>query len=396
MRKSVTLETMLVPLAVLLLAASAAAMVAFGVQPVWAEFHHGLGLIVWSRRLEWPLVALALILCLAMFAMVISGKRRAWWLIGLAPVLALLAHRFALDPQSDFFVNDQPVFISADQASFIADEDWVVGIVDGDQATAYPFAALYGAPLVLQTQQESPLLVMWSPFANRALAIHVDRSIKGRDLEIVSMPANSLLVYNSRLGEFICGITGQTLKGQTPSGFGQPIPTMKTTWKRWVALHPQTQVLLPPIAGKDAPTTPILPAYPLPSLQDDPNHGAMVALLATTRPVAVLQGDLARGPANYTDPSLVAVTDPATGITRAFIRQLDTDLFPRFTTDRHRKHAPAIMTDDASGSFWTADGIALFGPLKGKKLQPVPVDDNLNYDILRVWYPDLAVLQALR
>jgi hypothetical protein len=387
---------MLVPLAVLLLAASAAAMVAFGVHPVWAEFHWGLGLIVWSRRLQWPLVAAALIFCLAMFALVIGGKRRAWWLIGLAPVLALLAHRFALDPQSDFFVNDQPVFLSADQATFIGDNDWVVGVVDGDQATAYPFVALYGAPLVVQTQQETPLVLMWSPFANRAVAMHVDRSIKGRDLEIVSMPANALLVYNSRLGEFICGITGRTLKGQIPSGFEQAIPTVKTTWKNWVALHPQTQVLLPPVAGRDAPTTPILPAYPLPRLPADPNQGATVALLATTRPTAVLQNDFAHAPANYTDPSLLVLSDPATGITRAFMRQVDTDLFPRFTADRHRKHPPAMMTDDASGSFWTAGGIAVIGPLKGKKLQVIAVDDNLNYDILRVWYPDLAVLQALR
>ena len=103
-------------------------------------------------------------------ALVVSGRRRAWWLIGLAPVLGFRASSGS-ESRCGVIVNRTPVFVAADQASaFVSDNDWVVGVVDDGDATAYPFACLYGAPLVVQNDQEKPLLLMWSPFANRAVA----------------------------------------------------------------------------------------------------------------------------------------------------------------------------------------------------------------------------------
>src|SRR5271155_4920657 len=48
-----------------------------------------------------------IVACLALIVLVVAGKKRAWWLVGLAPIVALLAHRFALDPNNAFAVNDQ-------------------------------------------------------------------------------------------------------------------------------------------------------------------------------------------------------------------------------------------------------------------------------------------------
>ena len=52
-------------------------------------------IITLARRLQWPLIVLSMMACLGLIGLVITAKRRAWWLIGLAPVLALFAHRFA-------------------------------------------------------------------------------------------------------------------------------------------------------------------------------------------------------------------------------------------------------------------------------------------------------------
>lgn len=381
---------MILPLLLLILAAMPAAVIAYGVNPFWGQYPHGIELIVLSRRLQWPMLALTVILCLILIGLIVAGRRRAWWLIGLAPILTLLAHHFALDPDSAFLVNGQPGFVSAEQA-ILGDEDWVVGLVDGGEATAYPFAALYPAPVLVQTDQQAPLLLLWSAFANRALAVRIDRSIKARDLEIVSMPANTLLVYNSRLGQFINGVTGLTLQREKPAGFGDTIPAIKTTWKRWKTLHPQTRVLVAPAqASRPAPSRPLLPYYPMPAAA---RGAATVAMICTTRPAAVLDSDLTAQPKNFPQ-RLLLLRSAATGCAVAFDRQVD-DLFPIFQARRTAKYPEAVMVDADSKSLWSADGRAVAGPLAGRKLHAIDVDDGVYLGVLRVWYPDLPLLSPL-
>src|SRR5215204_4712925 len=101
---------------------------AYGTHPAWAQFPNGLEFILVARRLQWPMVALALILCLVLLALVISGRRRAWWLIGLGPVLALFVHRFARDPVNQFACVENPPFVLASEAKHLADNDWVVAL----------------------------------------------------------------------------------------------------------------------------------------------------------------------------------------------------------------------------------------------------------------------------
>jgi hypothetical protein len=42
-----------------------------------------------ARRLQWPLLTLALLLALVLLTLIIAGRKRAWWIIGLGPLLAL-------------------------------------------------------------------------------------------------------------------------------------------------------------------------------------------------------------------------------------------------------------------------------------------------------------------
>jgi hypothetical protein len=226
--------------------------------------------------------------------------------------------------------------------------------------------------------------------------MRIDRSIKARDLEIISMPANALLIYNSRLGQFINGLTGRTMDGQKPAGFGTTIPTVKTTWKLWRTLHPQTRVLTSPARDDPpTPTQPLLPFYPMP-----PDAGGLpiqttVVVVATNPPVAVLDSDVAQKPANFSDPSIVVIRQRTTGSALAFDRQADNDLFPSFAAAANRKFPQAAMIDSDSGTLWTTDGRAVDGPLKGKRLAEIQTDDQVYYGVMRVWYPALRILNPL-
>ncbi|MGD0463337.1 MAG: DUF3179 domain-containing (seleno)protein [Tepidisphaeraceae bacterium] len=390
---------MLLPLLLLVCAAMPAAVVAFGIDPFWAQYPHGIELILLSRRFQGPLIALALILCVALIGVIIAGKRRAWWLIGLAPIVALLGHRFALNPQNAFLVNGRPSFVTADQASFMANDDWVVGLIDGPDAVAFPYASLYSRPLVVRGNQPEPMILMWSPFANCAFAQRVDRSIRAEELEVVCMPANALLVYNSRVGQFLNGVTGKTMSGQTPAGFISEIPTIKTTWGRWVALHPGTLVLSPPAQGGVAPRRAVLPYFPMPrnstDLSPQLSPQTRIALIRASMPAAVLDTDLIAAVTNFSNPLVVLIRDPATGSLAAFDRHVDEDLIPAFAAKTFSKLPQAMMTDSDSGSAWTADGRAVDGPLKGKKLAPVEIEEGVYYGVTRFWLGNLPLISPL-
>jgi hypothetical protein len=379
------------------LATILAAVVAYGTHPLWAQYPHGLGLILLSRQVQWPALFLSLAAALAVAALVIAGKRRAWWLIGLAPVMALFAHRFATDPTAGMASIEDPQFVPAAQASFVNDGDYVVGLTFGDKAYAYPYAALYSTPAVVHAQHDKRILVMWSAPANRAVATTISRAIRARFLDVVSTPANALLVYDTSRGQFINGLTAMTPAGEKPAGFLSPVPTAKMPWRQWRALRPDTLVMVP--AGKlaaKAPRQPLLPSCPLPKGTGGDQPQLQVAVVGTSSPAAVAAEGLGAAPLNLTADGLpvVAFRDPRNQSVRAFARKLD-DLSPRFKANRDPVRAAkgAVFVDIDTDTGWSADGVAVDAKkeYRNKKLAPVVAEDGLYWGVMKYWYPKLEL-----
>jgi hypothetical protein len=53
------------------------------------------------------------------------------------------------------------------------------------------------------------------------------------------------------------------------------------------------------------------------------------------------------------------------------------------------------MTDSDSASAWTPDGRAIDGPLKGKKLKRLEIEDGVYWSVARFWFNNPPVLTAL-
>ena len=390
------------PLAILATATLAAAVVAYGMHPDWAYQGGGLALIMFTRRWQWPLVALSLILCVVLIALVVSGRRRAWWLIGLAPVLALFGHRFAKDPSRNLVVLDLPAFVSADEAGFLRDDDYVVGAEFEGTAYAYPYALLHAAPVVLQADHDKRLLVMWSAPANRAVATTVTREVKGRDLEVVTTPANALLLYNSRLGEFIVTLTGRAPDGRKPAGFGSTVPTARMPWAKWRAAHADTKVMAPPGGVMPAgPTRPLAPLLAPASPGGPAPADRRVVLVGGARPVAVAADAITAAPLNTKADGIPVFIfrDPGTGEVRAFDRRVDgADLTPTFRSNGNPGQAGAMFVDPDTGTGWDAVGVAVTGrkEYKGRRLAHVPVEDDLSWGVMKFWYPDLRLVSGAK
>jgi Protein of unknown function (DUF3179) len=384
-------EDVLIPLLVLIAALAAAGVTAFGADPGWAVYSHGLDFIMLSRRIQWPLIGMTVMASALVPAMVAAGRWRAIWLIGLAPVVVLFVHRFTAGPARSMYVDGSASFVSADQTD-VAGDEYVVGLTFDGASYAYPYRYLFHSPVVVQAMPRRRLVLIWSADANRAVACTADWSLSPRDLEIVSTPANSLLLYNSEIGQFIVGVTGQTPAGDRPSGFDETLPTVKTTWREWLSEHPRTQVLQPLQGCTIGPTAPIVPRFPLPK-SIDATPVEQVALIQSQHPAIIRDGDVTSAPLNLmvgVDPMLVF--RDGSGSVRAFMRVANGDLTPRFIPASMPQNTRVVFTERDSNSQWTDDGRAVAGQLKGEKLQPFSVDDGVYLSALRYWYPNLAVI----
>ncbi len=380
---------MLAPLSFLILATLTAAVVAYGTHPDWASLSGGMEVIYIARRLQWPLITASLVFCMALITLVVAARRRAWWLIGLAPVLALFAHAFTAGPTAGWTIVEDPAFVEANEALSIAEDDYVVGVIVGDDAFAYPYAALFSSPVILQPDRERRLMLIWNAYANKATAWFVDRAIKSRELDLVSTAGNGLLVYNSRYGQFINGVTGQTNKGEKPTGFRSMVQTYKMTWQQWRTVRPMTKVMLP--VNASGPTQPLVPAFPLPeATQQDPSPS--VTVVATTQPAAI--DETLHGPANFTAGETKALLLPASlaGIARAYDRRVKDDLFPSFNITVPDEKRGTMLIDTDSQSLWTLDGRATSGPLKGEQLKPITTEASLDYRVMKFWMPNLTLV----
>ena len=357
---------------------------AYGVHPAWAEHSWGLGLIMLTRRFQWPLVALSLILCLALLVLVVACKRRAWWLIALAPVLALFGHRFLTAPINRYAIADHPQFLTIAEATFLRDEDPIIGLVFKDQACAYALSALDESPVVVQSDREHRLMVMWSPKADVASAFEAGSELKARDLDITSEPANGLLIYHNRRGEFISAITGLRIDGQKPRSFESRVPVTKTTWGQWKQRWPDSRVMMP-LSRTHRPG-------PRPSGVVGPDQ--LLTLIGQSSVVAIPSKQITADPMNLSagGQSLLVFRDDSTGQVRAFDRRIEADLIPRFTrnTDRRRK---AALVDSDTGSGWTLDGRCIDGDpqFKGKRLAAVAVQENIARQVADFWYRNRIV-----
>jgi hypothetical protein len=394
----------LLPLILLAGATVAGGALAYGTHPDLAYWRHGIALIMLARRVQWLLVLASILPCLAMLGLVVAGRRRAWWLIGLMPVLALFIRTYAPGYRGNWAVNDAPVFVDAPSlapTAGVGPDDWVVGVVYQDQAYALPFDQLFVHPaLVIGEQTGQRLLIVWSATGNRALAAVLARTAHARDLEIVATPADSLLLFDHRLGGFICGLTGAQV-GTVPAARApqlvEIVPTGKAKYGDWIRQHPDSRVLLgfdglAAATPLEAPRQPVLPLLRFRQADGTvPSAATRVDYIQTPTPCVCAVDMNLSTPLNTRGgkESLLLLRDARTGACRVFDRHLKEDLYLSFTARHQRKMPEVFMADSDTGSLWTAAGHCVEGTLKGSHLHEVGVDSDVYLQVMRFWDPQL-------
>jgi hypothetical protein len=343
------------------------------------QFAWGLSVIQLTRRLWGLLVVGCLLPCVAIFGLVLGDRLRAWWLIVLAPVTLVLAHGLTRVVAIDTNVVTYDVEQLATPNRPLDPAEQVVGVILNDQSYAFPRRNLLSAPAVILADRTHRVLVVWNEGAWRATALRAGIEVKAADLDVVSQPGGSVLLYNKRYSEFIVGATGREPDGSVPVAMADATAEL-TTWASWKERHPKTKT--PSIAPTPAPPPPPI---------DEPGH----ILRLPDRPIAFADTELGELDAlNFNvDQQPVLIFRDATGQVRAFLRKVGDDLFPVFSLRNDPITRRLTLYDADSGSTWSLDGVAIDGQSRGQKLTSVPVNSGVNLKLIRRWDRTISVVK---
>jgi hypothetical protein len=183
-------------------------------------------------------------------------------------------------------------------------------------------------------------------------------------------------------------VTGLTSRGEIPTGFREAVGVVKTTWPAWRSAHPDTK-LMKPVAN--AIPQPDQPRYPLPGTDPSLKNPRRICVVASTQPIAVPSELITDHPLNLTSGQTSLLLVRIDGIVHVFNRELPGDLLPRFAPMSDPKHKAVLWIDSDTNSEWSAAGTAVEGPkeMHGISMTPVPVEDDLYWNVMKFWYPDL-------
>ena len=379
----------ILPPLMLLCAIVSATWLAYGIDPNVTSKFGGLALVTLTRRLQWVLILFAILPCLVLIARVSMAKARAWWLIGLSVIVALMFVRFSPANLRPVRVVDASLLPTLKDIKPDSDDEFVVGFELAGNAYAFPYRALFRTPIVQLTDFDRRVILIDSPYANSAAALDVTHEVKADDLEYVSSPQNSTLAYNRKYGQFIVGVTGLTDHGATPIGVRGLLAIERVPLRIWRQWHPASKYMIPDADDATAPGMPLLPAYPIMLTDHSIPPEQPITLIHTDPPVALLDTQSISGPTSLTTDHASLVLWRAGGQLRVFVSTIAADPLT-FIVKKDAKGILKLM-DRKTNSTWSTEGLCEQGMLKGRRLTAVQIEPDVYWGVSKTWWPNLQI-----
>jgi hypothetical protein len=148
--------------------------------------------------------------------------------------------------KDDIPAIDEPRFLSAGQADFLADDDLVIGVVGTTTAKAYPLRILTWHEVVNDHLDDTAVAVTFCPLTASALVF--DRRIDGREHSFgVSgwLYENNVLMYDRATDSLWSQLGGGAVAGVATGTQLVHVASLRTSWQSWKEAHPATLVLSP-------------------------------------------------------------------------------------------------------------------------------------------------------
>ncbi len=138
----------------------------------------------------------------------------------------------------------EPTLLAAAEATFLDDDDVVVGFQSGGEARAYPLRVLNWHEVVNDTVDDEPVAVTWCPLTASAVVFH--RRV-GEDVLTFGVSGllyqSNVLVYDHQSESLWSQLGRGAIAGDQVGRRLTTLPAETTTWGAWRKAHPKTRVL---------------------------------------------------------------------------------------------------------------------------------------------------------
>ena len=122
-------------------------------------------------------------------------------------------------------------------------KEYVLGLVLGGKAKAYPFSVLSRQPVINDTFQTSPLLVVFD--TESTTGVIFNRNVDGKTLsfkQVKKSDSKTLILADDATGSVWDGLTGTSLQGSYKGKKLEAITMTPSFWFGWVDHYPDTEL----------------------------------------------------------------------------------------------------------------------------------------------------------
>ncbi|GAA3601583.1 DUF3179 domain-containing protein [Flavivirga amylovorans] len=139
---------------------------------------------------------------------------------------------------------DNPFFTTANNANFLNDNDLVVGIIEGDQAKAYPHFILDWHEVVNDEISNTFFTLNYCPLTGTAFAWESISNGTRTTFGVSGLLYNAnLILYDRNTDSNWSQLRLECVNGQLINNTPKLIDVVETNWKTWKTLYPNTEVL---------------------------------------------------------------------------------------------------------------------------------------------------------
>ena len=138
----------------------------------------------------------------------------------------------------------KPNLVLGDTASFLQDDDRILGIVGEQEAKAYPIKIMNWHEIVNDTLEGNPVVITYCPLCGTGIGFK--GTVRGDTATFgVSglLYQNDLLMYDHQSKSLWSQIAMESVAGPLTGEKLEPVFLEHTTWGEWRHAHPQTLVL---------------------------------------------------------------------------------------------------------------------------------------------------------
>lgn len=149
-------------------------------------------------------------------------------------------------PRDGIPAIDEPQFVNASAAPFVAPDDRVLGLNHNGVVRAYPIKILNYHEIVNDILNGQPAVITYCPLCGSGMAFSSMLGNRSFTFGVSGLLYNSdVLLYDRQTESLWSQLKRQAISGHMQGEMLDALPVTHTTWRDWYQKYPDTQVLSP-------------------------------------------------------------------------------------------------------------------------------------------------------